>query len=179
MERREFLLSAGGIVGATAIGSVAYTEATVTRNVNAKIANDDSAIIGLVAGSHQAIYNNGNDRLEIDTTNGAAGLNSNGTFTYGNATYPVTDYGFSVTNNDNQSHDLTVKLKNMSLPDTSTFQIEFFDGSGTSQGTVTSSSNFSYSGWASGETIYAVVTITTDGTSDTDSIGGDLVFVAN
>lgn len=178
MERREFLLSAGGIVGATAIGSVAYTRAEVTRSVNAKIANDDSAIIGLVAGSHQAIYNSSNGRLKIDTTNGAAGLNSQGDFKYGSTSNPSSDYAFSVTNNDNQSHELTVKLNNMTEPGSSTFEIEFFDSSGSSLGTVTSSSNLTYSGWASGETILAVVTITTDGTSGGDSIGGDLVFVA-
>jgi hypothetical protein len=179
MERREFLLSAGGIVGATAIGSVAYTQATVTRTVNAEIANDDSAIIQLLAGGHQAIYNNTDGQLVIDTTNGAAGLNSDGEFTYGDSTDISNDYAFSVTNNDDQEHDLAVRLENMTLPGTSSFKIEFFNSSGTAQGSVLDGNPFSYTGWTSGDTLYAVVTITTDGTSDTDSIGGDLVFVAN
>jgi hypothetical protein len=180
MERREFLLSAGGIVGATAIGSVAYTEATVDRSVTAEVAADDSAIIGLTAGTPSAIYKNNDGQLEIDTTvSDASGLNTDGEFVYGDSDDPTGTPGFSITNNDADPHDLTVSLSNMTEPASSSFEIELYEDDGTDIGTVDSSTDQTYQGWTSSETIYAVVVIDTEGMSwDSDAIGGTLRFEA-
>jgi hypothetical protein len=179
MQRREFLLSAGGIVGATAIGSVAYTRATVTRNVTANVAADSVAVIGLEPGPPEAIYENGNDRLTIDTTVGdSSGLNSNGEFVYGDPSDVDTGYGFSVTNNDGSGHDLTVSLQNMSLPGSSWFKIDFYAADGASLATVSPNSSYTFTDWNPTNTLYAVVTISTSDTDSGNSIDGDLVFEA-
>jgi hypothetical protein len=180
MERREFLLSAGGIVGATAIGSVAYTSATVKRSVTADIAADSQAIIGLNAGTHAAIYEKGNGRLVIDTSGVAdsTGVNSRGTFRYGSTAHPVSTYAFSITNNDSNPHGLTVSLSNMELPGNSWFKLDFYDTNGDSLGTASPNQQFSYSNWGSGETIYAIIAIDTAGTNKADTISGDMVFDA-
>jgi len=180
MERREFLLSAGGIVGATAIGSVAYTEASVDRSVTGEVAADDSAIIGLTAGSPSAIYKNNDGQLEIDTTvSDASGLNTDGKFDYGDSDDPTGTPGFSITNNDGNPHDLTVSLTDMTEPASSSFKIDLYQNDGTNIGTVDSSTDQTYNGWASTETIHAIVTIDTSGTSwDSNAISGDMVFQA-
>lgn len=180
MERREFLLSTGGIVGATAIGSVAYTEATVDRSVTAEVAADDSAIIGLTAGSPSAIDKNDDGQLEIDTTvSDASGLNTDGKFDYGDSDDPEGTPGFSITNNDGDSHDLTVSLTDMTEPASSSFSIDLYEDDGSAIGTVDSSTDQTYQGWASTETIHAVVVIDTEDMSgDSEAIGGTLRFEA-
>ena len=55
MHRREFLLSATGIVGATTVGSIAYTSATVKRDVTSVVSEDANAVIGLSPGSTSAV----------------------------------------------------------------------------------------------------------------------------
>lgn len=179
MHRREFLLSATGIVGATTVGSIAYTNATVTRGVSSNIAADSSAVIDLEAGAVSAVTET-DGQLEIDTTGSSSGLNGNATFTYGKSESPTTNFAFSVTNNDGSSHDLTVELLNMgSLPANSSFTVTFYDDTGTEAGTADPNNDFSYTGWSNSEALYALVDIeTTDATSSND-FSGEIKFSAS
>jgi len=179
MHRREFLLSATGIVGATTVGSIAYTSATVTRGVTAEVSQDSKAIIELKSGNTNAVTTTSNGELKINPDSGS-GLNANATFKYGDSGNISTDNAFTITNADSSKHSLTLKLNNMSLPGSSSFSIELFNGSG-SLGTVTPSSDLSIgeSKWGSSTTLYALVSVTTDGTADGDKLSGDLVLDAN
>jgi hypothetical protein len=176
MERREFLLSAGGIVGATAIGSVAYTQATVERTITTEIAKDSNAIIGLSPGTTSGVYEDastGRLKIDLDEAN-SAGLNSEGVFTYGDTTDPTTTYAFNITNNDTNDHNFTVSLKNISGWN---FKIFLFDNGGTKIGEVRPDNAVTYQISAS-NTIYAIIQIDTSGKTDADSISGTIRFEA-
>lgn len=107
MERREFVLTGASIVGATSIGSAAFTTATVDRDVEINVVKDTEAAIQLVPGETNVVQLNDRGALVIDTDrDGGSGLNGNGSFTYGNATSTTSEatagsgeYAFSITNN--------------------------------------------------------------------------------
>lgn len=179
MNRREYLIGGIGLASATTIGSIAFTTASVSRSVTSNIAADSSAIIGLTAGSVAAVTEDGSGQLVIDTAVGSAsGLNSDGSFTYGDTANPATTFAFSVTNNDGNPHDLTVGISGMILPGSATFTISLYESDGTLIGDATPSTDVTHTGWAAAETIYAVITIDTSGTTSADSISGTIDFSA-
>lgn len=175
MHRREYLLSATGILGATTVGSIAYTSASVSRSVTSNVAADATAVIGLTSGNIGAVTKT-NGKLNVDTSGTADGLNSDGTFTYGDSADPTATYAFAITNNDGNTHDLTLALDSMTLPGSSSFSLTLYDSSGTELGTVTPSGSFVVTDWASTDTVYAHVSIDTSGTTDADSISGTMQF---
>lgn len=178
VQRREFVLGAAGILGASTIGSVAYTTASVDRSVTSTVAADSAAVIGLQAGGAGAVTENGG-QLEVDTKAASgSGLNSGGEFTYGEPTSPSSTSAFSITNNDDTTHDLTVSLTGMTLPGSSSFTIQLFQSDSTSIGTVSDGTPVTKSGWDPGNTIYAVIVIDTSGTTGTDEISGTMNFSA-
>jgi hypothetical protein len=180
MHRREFVLSATGILGATTVGSIAYTSATVNRGVTATVESDSAAIIKLVAGNTNAVTTS-NNQLQINPDSGNNGLNTDATFNYGASSTISNDNAFTITNKDDSAHSLKLKLNNMTEPGTSSFSIEIFSGDSTSLGTVDSGNDLTInsSNWGNGTTLYAQVTITTDDGGDTSNISGDLVLTAN
>lgn len=179
MHRREYILSSVGIVGATTVGSIAYTTAEVERTVTSNIAADSAGIIGLTAGTVSAVTENGDGQLVIDTAVGdATGLNGDATFTYGDSTDLANQNAFSITNNDGASHDLTVSLNSMTLPTGSSFKIELFDANTNSLGVVEPGNDVTYNGWASGETIFAIITIDTTDATKGDDFSGNVKFSA-
>jgi hypothetical protein len=180
MHRREFVLSATGILGATTVGSIAYTSASVDRSVTSNVAADSAAVIGLTSGGIGAVTET-NGKLTINTepsANNVKGINADGTFTYGDSANPATTFAFSVTNNDGDTQDLTVALNSFTLPGSSGFTLTFYQSDGTQIGSVSPGGSVSYTGWTASETIYAIVEIDTSGTSDTDSISGNMNFSA-
>lgn len=184
MHRRELILGAAGIVGASTLGSVAYTSASVDRSVTSNVASDDSAIIGLTPGPNVDAVTLTNGQLEVDTAvASASGLNSDGTFTYGDTSSLGTapeSQAFSVTNNDGEAHSLDVGVNLTSQPGSSSLQIDLYKGDGTSLGTASPSNTVTVasSDWGAGTTIYAVIKVFTDGTSDSDKISGSITFNA-
>lgn len=179
MHRREYLLSATGILGATTIGSIAYTNASVTRQVSSNIADDSAAIIGLDDGPVSGVTTNSDNQLLIDTsTTESSGLNGDATFTYGDVGDPTNTEAFSVKNNDGSAHDLTVGIENMgSLPSGSEFKITFYDKDGGSIGSTSdSTADFSLTGWGSSDTIYAIIDIDTTDANSSNDFSGDIKF---
>jgi hypothetical protein len=178
MHRREFLLSATGIVGATTVGSLAYTTASVERSVTSNIAADANAVIGLTAGGVSAVTQNTDGQLVVDTgTTDSDGLNSDATFEYGDTNAPSSTFAFSVTNNDGSQHTLTVGLTGMSsIPSGSSFTLKFYDSGDQHLGDATPNSDFSYSNWSSTETIYAVIQIDTTDATSSDDFSGTMTF---
>jgi hypothetical protein len=164
----------GAILG-TSVGAAAYTSANVTRSTSFSISADGSAFIGLSAGTTSGISNNG-DKLEIAPSN----LNTDGTFTYGDSTDLANSYAFSITNNDSVERSFTISYDTANV----TFEI-FTQGTDwtdvTSQGTVDSSSDVTYTAAAdAADELRVVMTVdTTDVASGATDLDGTLTFTAN
>lgn len=178
MERREFIIAAAGMLGLTSVGAIAFTTGSVARDINVDIAADDSAVIGLTPGPVAAVTID-NDVLTIDTdTTESDGLNPDGDFEYGDDQDPTTTYAFSITNNDGNTHDFTVGMEDFSLGGSSSFEIELYQDDETHIGTVNPSTDVTYSGQTSTETIYAVMKLDTDGLTSVDDMNGTLTISA-
>lgn len=168
MHRREFLLSATGIVGATTVGSMAYTTASVDRSVTANVANDDSAIIGLDPGSVSGVSLNGNGKLEVNPPND---LNKDATFEFGDTTDPSANPAFTITNNDSVQQTIEIGLSNFASSGIFTLHLK---GPGGTQNSVSDNSTTVDYTLAGTDTIDAAITIDT-GTND---INGQMNFDA-
>ncbi|MFC6954340.1 hypothetical protein [Halorubellus litoreus] len=183
MHRREFLLSATGIVGASTVGSIAYTSATVERDVTSSVAADASAIIGLVDGGVGAVSKT-NGKLQINTDASSSGLNVDSTFWYGDDSSPTSTYAFKISNNSDSSETITLALTDgsssaMNLPTNAVFNIHVHTSSSNKVGTASPGSSLDIPLDASGETTdeaYAVIEIQTP-TSNSD-ITGAMKFTA-
>jgi hypothetical protein len=163
MHRREFVLSATGILGATTVGSIAYTSASVDRSVTANVKGDSNGIIELSPNTNIDAVKKADSELTIDVTEG---LNKNGTFKYGNYDTPSNTEAFTITNADTEARDITVRASATS----GDLSIQLDDGSGT-QKEVTTSTALKYSSVADSSTIFASVKIETpeSGTTDVDA----------
>lgn len=157
------MLSATGILGATTVGSIAYTSASVDRSVSANVKGDSNGIIELVANSSIEGVEQQDSELTIDVIEG---LNKNGTFEYGDYTTPSTTEAFSIKNADSESRAITVRASATS----GDLSIQLDDGSG-SKKEVTTSTPREYTSVAAGDTIFAAVKIDTpeSGTSDVEA----------
>jgi hypothetical protein len=170
MNRRSILATIGGI-GAVSTGAVAFTSASVSRNVNVGVSADSTAIIGLTAGSTNAATEQSNGELVIDTSNGSNDLNVEATFTYGDTSDPMNSYLFSLTNNDTTSRDFTLSYTGGS----GVVSFEVFDSTGTSEGVVDGSTDLGPLTISSGGTRYFVMTVDTTGiSSSATNLGGSL-----
>lgn len=173
MQRREFILGSAALSITSVIGSVAYTNANVKRDVSINVTTDDQALIGLSPGTTNAVTLV-DGKLAFDaTTANAAGLNANATFTYGDSASPTTDYAFTLTNNDGESHSFTISLLNLVAGPNADLTFHLYKTDGTSIGEVTESTSQTVT-IASAETIYVHLSVTTDGLTSADTITGTL-----
>lgn len=175
MHRREYILASGAVLGASSIGAVAFTSATVQRDVTIGIAADNNAVIGLTSGDPGITVDGTTGKLNIQPPSSADadGLNPDASFTYGDTSSATSLYAFSIDNNDSGPHNYTVDLNNYAV----TMQV--FDNTGSSVGTV-NSTNGSVSttgGVASGDSLYIVMTVDTP-TLDTSSQLNDMLTIS-
>lgn len=137
MERRNFLVSTVGLFGTAAVGSLAYNQATVNRDVSVQVNADDSADAQMQLQSGPAggteIKDAGN-QLVLNGKSASNGLlvTPDGTFTFGDASDPTNVYAFSVTNNlDNQKeYAVTASVE----PTDALLNIDFYNASGSQIG---------------------------------------------
>ena len=171
MNRRSILATIGGL-GAVSTGAVAFTSASVSRNVNVGVSADSNAIIGLTAaGSTNAASEQPNGELLIDTSNGTNDLNVEATFTYGDTSDPSNSFLFSMTNNDSESREFTFSYTDGS----GVVSFEVFDDTGTSEGVVDGSTDLGPVSISSGATRYFIMTVDTTGVSSgATDLGGNL-----
>ena len=170
MNRRSILASIGGL-GAVSTGAVAFTSASVSRNVNVGVSADSNAIVGLIAGSTNAATEQSNGALVIDTSNGSNDLNVEATFTYGDPSNPSNSYLFSLTNNDSESRDFSLSY----VDGSGVVSFEVFNSTGTSEGVVDGSTTLETLTISSGGTRYFVMTVDTTGVSSgATNLGGSL-----
>ncbi|WP_088901384.1 hypothetical protein [Halorubrum lacusprofundi] len=102
MNRRNSLIGSAGVLGASAVGSLAYTEATVQRNVDVRVEADDNAQAALrlqagPAGGSEVDQTTG----QLVVTGEADGVHvtPDGEFIFGDDADPANVYAFSMTNN--------------------------------------------------------------------------------
>jgi hypothetical protein len=112
--RRKVLLGIGSLAAgsAAAMGTGAFTSASAERSVTVETAGDESAYLGLEAGSSEGVdeYVSGTDggELTIDlSSNGEGdGVNMGAVTTIGDVDEYESEYAFAVTNNGTQGVNL-------------------------------------------------------------------------
>ena len=165
------LVAVVAVVGLT--GASAFTSATVERDAQIEVQNDDAGVIKLNDGTAQgASITSGTLTIEGDDSEA---LNREALFRFGDNSTPgdaQTTHAFNVTNNDDIAHDFTFDLAS-----TSGVTIELYDGTN-SVGTVTNGGSATTS-VASGSTLYAVIIVDTDTTTGINAIDGTLTITAN
>lgn len=140
------------------VGAASFTQADVTRDVSGELSADGSAVVGFGAGEGSEVVNN---ELTLNFDNADGGLNENSTFTYGDSASVNTTHAFSVTNNDGEAHDFTFDLSDDGVAGDN-IEMTVYSG-GSAVGTLTETSGtVTASGVPPTNTIYVVVTVTTD-----------------
>ena len=185
------ILVVGFLVASSFVGTAAFTSATVTRSSSVGISADNSAVIGLTAGSVAGVTETTSGELDVALGNGH-GLNIESSFVYGDSStvQSSSTYAFTMTNNADSALDFTVNyLTGSSFADSSTssnLNFEFYTGDGTpltESGSTTdvvitedgSGQTFTLS---SGETVYVVIDVDTTGLTSSDDLSGDLEITA-
>ncbi|MEF8819220.1 MAG: hypothetical protein V5A31_06135 [Haloferacaceae archaeon] len=166
------------VVGVT--GASAFTTATVARDAQIDVANDENGAIGLTAGSVSGVSQNGSGALNLalGQEGTAQGLNTEATFAYGDTSSPTTTFAFEVTNNDSQAHDIDLSYAfDGNDPNTNAVNVEFvvYDSSGgASVATASEDSTATIAGVGGGVSHYVVVQIDTTGVASSDDLSGTL-----
>jgi len=108
-------------------GSGAFTQVNTARNVTVAVDNDSDALIELTAGDPSPVAENASGELEISTENFGGAFNEDATVEIGDTTDPSHTPAFSVTNNFDESINLTIDLQNIDSSDNFTFYFDDTD----------------------------------------------------
>lgn len=162
------------LAAAFTMGTSAFTTAEIERQANIDVVADDQGLLALTDGnSGDLVFQNSDEQLEIDLTAGTAdGANTDARFVLGDEDSPSTAQAFTVTNNDAESHDITVEYSEHDSNDASNLQFEFYDSSDTLVGTADEEGNAATLSASADETFYVIVVIDTgDGATDVVTSG--------
>ena len=178
MNRRNFVIGAGGAITAGTVGSLAFTQATVQRDLDVQVVTDDSADAALRFQSSDGTTITEDGQLAINgisehENGGDAYLTPNGDFTFGDHTSPSTANAFTMTNQLTSERTFDFVINGLSATDTD-FIITLYDDTGTELGKVDSANDLSGISLASGASAYGVIEIQT-GTDET-AISGDVTI---
>lgn len=164
------------LVAGVSVGTSAFTTAEVDRQANVDVVADDTGLLGLTDGnSGNLVFQNSDDQLAIDFTNGTAdGANTDALFKLGDPDNPGTSQAFIITNNDAESHTIeaTYNASTEDAADTDNLRFEIYDDAGDSVGTVSASGDTASLDASPGESYNVVVTADT-GHSSADLTSGD------
>lgn len=119
MRRRKFLLGTAGAIGATTIGASAYTNATVTRDVDIEVTTDDAAdaALQLQPGDAQGTEINEDGQLAVHGEVDGMRPTPNGEFVYGDEDDPSETNAFSITNNLEDPRDVELEIEHSMEPE--------------------------------------------------------------
>lgn len=166
------------ILVASVLGASAFTSGSVERTSNIDVVNDDTGLLALEDGtSGDLVFQNSSGALEIDfTKGGAGGANVDSHYELGNPSDATNQSAFNITNNDAESHDLTVSYTGAGSGDgDKNVQFQVYDSTGTQLGTVSEeSTSNTFNGIASGSTLYVVIVTDTYGVSNSTDLSGTL-----
>lgn len=174
MNRRSFIIGTGGAVTAGSIGSLAFTQASVERDLDVQVVSDSSADAALRFQASEGTTVTEDGQIVV---NGVADGNNStdkyltpdGEFTFGDDSAPATTPAFSMTNQLSESRSFDVSVSGLDAANTD-ISIAFYDDTGSELGTADKSSDATGISVSSGQIVYAVVTITT-GSDDSDLTG--------
>lgn len=170
------------VLVASIVGASAFTSGSVERSANVNVVNDDTGLLALEDGtSGDLVYQNSSGALQIDfTQGGAGGANVESHYELGNPSDPTNQTAFNVTNNDAESHDITVSYTGADAGDADeNIQYQVYDSTGTLQGTVSEeTTSQTFNGVSSGSTLYVVVVVDTYGVSNATDLSGTLTVSA-
>lgn len=168
MQFRTIIVVAALIVASVAVGSAAFTTGTVERSANVDVVGDSAAVTGLEPGSSSAVYADGGE-LQIDFSNytNADGVNGNANYTIGDTGAANETYAFSITNNDDVSHEYSQSYDyDNGVPTNASVSFSAYDNTGAGPTDPITLS--------SGETAYVVITVDTTDATTSDDLSGTL-----
>jgi hypothetical protein len=177
-------LVVGLLVASSFVGAAAFTSATVERDATVGVSADSSALVGLEAGEVDGVSESSDGELEIELGAGN-GLNIESTFTFGDSDSPSGTYAFAMANNGDSSQQYTVdyvQASNFADSDAdANLEFNFYNSDGTAltgtQGSdvvITEDGNGQSFSLASGETVYVVISVDTQGLTKSDDLSGDI-----
>lgn len=168
------------LVAATSVGASAFTAATVERQANADVVTDGSGLVGLADGnSGNLVYQDAStDQLVIDFENGTAlGANTDALFEFGDPANPGSSQAFTITNNDDEAHQMTAAYS-LDADDGNTdanLEFQIYDSTGTLVGTVDEEGTTVNMNAAAADTYNVVIVVDTGhGSASTLTSTGDL-----
>lgn len=181
MNRRNFVIGAGGAITAGTVGSLAFTQATVERNLDVQVVTDDSADAALRFQSSDGTTITEDGQLAINgisehENGGDAYLTPNGEFTFGDASSPSTDNAFTMTNQLTSERTFDISISNLTSTDVD-FVIKLFDEMGAELGQVNGETDLSGMALSSGQVVYGVIEIHTG--PDDSNVTGDVTISAS
>ena len=174
------LLVAGLIlIAGVSVGTSAFTTADIDRQANVDVVADDTGLLGLTDGnSGNLVFQNADDQLEIDFTNGSAGgANTDALFILGDGDNPSESQAFVVTNNDAETHTINAAYSaDTAASQTDNLKFDIYDENGDNVGTVSAAGDTASLDAAAGESYNVVVTVDTGHGESTDVLtsGNDL-----
>ncbi|NHN43320.1 hypothetical protein G9C85_17010 [Halorubellus sp. JP-L1] len=169
------MLSGVGIVGATTVGSIAYTNATVSRDITVDVDGDTSGIVGLNPQGVDGVTTT-NGKLAIETPSSNA-LNRDATFEYGDTGTPSNTPAFNIVNNDDTGYKLDVSATTTSTNGALKLYLE--DPNGSTHTVDGGTQSFDSSVWSSGAIINAAVELDTTDLTSTDTLEATMEFIAS
>lgn len=181
MNRRNFVIGAGGAITAGTVGSLAFTQATVTRDLDVQVVTDDSADAALRFQSNDGTTITTDGQLAINGISeknggGDAYLTPNGDFTFGDHSSPSTKNAFTMTNQLTAERSFDVSIGNLASQDVD-FIIKFYDDTGAELGSVNGDTDLTGMALTAGQTVYGVIEIQTG--PDDSSVAGDVTISAS
>lgn len=177
---KKILMIAAVVIAVTAtLGVSAYTTGSLDRSSNVNVVSDDAGLIGLADGtSGSLVQQNTTGALTIDfTRGGASGANTAAHFELGNPSDATNQSAFNITNNDAETHDLTVEYTGAGgTGDTdANIQFQVYDSTGTQVATISEeSTSTTLTSVSSGTTYYVVIVVDTHGLDTTADLSGTL-----
>lgn len=178
MNRRNFVIGAGGAITAGTVGSLAFTQATVQRDLDVQVVTDDSADAALRFQSSDGTTITADGQLAINgisehENGGDAYLTPNGDFTFGDASSPSTANAFTMTNQLTSERTFDFAIANLGGTDVD-LVITLYDDTGAELGKVDSANDLTGLSLASGASAYGVIEIQTG--ADDSAISGDVTI---
>ena len=176
MNRRNFVIGAGGAITAGTVGSLAFTQASVERDLDVQVVTDDSADAALRFESSDGTTITEDGQLTINGISdheggGDAYLTPNGDFTFGDHSSPSTANAFTMTNQLASERTFDFVISGLTETDTD-FIITLYDDTGSELGVADSETDLTDMSLASGDSAYGVIEIQTGGSDS--SITGDV-----
>lgn len=163
-----------------AVGSFAFTSATVNRSADVSVVADSDASAALRLQAQTGASETADGQIALDGVSdlnggGDAYVTPDGSFVFGDPSAPSSTYCFSMTNQLSESRDFGVSLSNVA-PSDGDIIMTFYDDTGAEIGSADKSTDASGMTLAAGAVAYCVVEIITG--SDTTSVGADITITA-